>query len=81
MATNIGTQAAALIEAVNEITWNLQGLGAIGTCMTSNQEPEAFYNLVEFMTKIQSERVSNLTEYLEKTVLPIVKHINSPSAR
>ena len=81
MATNIGTHAAALIEAVHEITYNLQGLGAIGTCMTSNQEPEAFYNLVEFLTKLQSNRVSELTHYLETTVLPIVKHINTPGAK
>jgi hypothetical protein len=79
MATNIGTQAAALIDRVEKLAWNLQGLGQIGTCMQgANQEPEAFYNIVEFLTALQSDWVDEMKTYLEQKVLPIVAHINEP---
>lgn len=79
MATNIGAQAAALIDRVEKLAWNLQGLGQIGTCMQgANQEPEAFYNIVEFLTTLQSEWVDEMKTYLEQKVLPIVAHINEP---
>lgn len=79
MATNIGTQAAALIDRVEKLAWNLQGLGQIGTCMQgANQEPEAFYNIVAFLTELQSDWVDEMKTYLEQHVLPIVKHINQP---
>jgi hypothetical protein len=69
MATIIEAQLLELIEQVNRVTWNLQGLGKIGTCMTSNYEAEAFVNLVEFLTELQSDRVDELISYLEKNLL------------
>lgn len=69
MATIIEAQLLELIEQVNSVTWNLQGLGKIGTCMTSNFEVDAFVNLIEFMTELQSDRVDDLTSYLEKNLL------------
>lgn len=75
MATNIETQAATLIEQVHQITWALNGLGKIGTCMNSNMETEAFINLVEFLTKIQTDRIDALTHYITEKILPLVGEI------
>jgi hypothetical protein len=75
MADNIGTHAAALIDACNEVSWNLRGLGRLGVALTAT-DPDDFYNLVDFLTGLQVDRLDALTVYLQRNVLPVVAHIN-----
>lgn len=81
MATNIGTQAAALIDQAHNITWAMEGLSKIGTCLTTGEEAESFINLVHFLAEIQTERIDALTSYIAREVLPLVADIEeSPEA-
>lgn len=76
MANNIGTHAAELIEQVIATSWALDGAGRLGGHLQSSCDPRDYINLIEVLAAINAERLSNLTEYLEKHVLPIVAHIN-----
>lgn len=78
MATNIGTQAAALLDRVEKFSFILKDVGHVGTCMNGNAyDYQSLFNIVEFLTEIQSEAVDEMKTYLEKNVLPIVAHINA----
>jgi len=82
MATNIGTQAAELLERVQNFSWILKDLGHIGTCINGNAyDAQSFYNIVEFMTKMNADVVDEMKCYLEERVVPIVSHINTPEAK
>lgn len=76
MATNIGTQAAKLIEQVNETSWALDGMGRLGVHLNGSHQPDDYINIVEMLAEMNAQRLANLTDYLEKQVLPIVAHIN-----
>lgn len=76
MANNIGTHAAELIEQLNATSWALDGIGRLGGHLQSTYDPRDYSNLIEVLAAINAERLNNLTEYLEKHVLPIVAHIN-----
>lgn len=69
MATIIEAQLLTLIEQVERVTWNLQGLGRIGTAISAAQHPEDFYNLLELLTEIQSDKLDELTSYLKANLL------------
>lgn len=76
MANNIGTHAAELIEKVIATTWALDGAGRLGGHLQCTYDPRDYSNLIEVLAAINAERLSDLTEYLERQVLPIVAHIN-----
>lgn len=76
MANNIGTHVAKLIEQVNETSWALDGMGRMGSHLNGTHNPDDYINVIEMLAEMNAERLSNLTNYLEKQVLPIVAHIN-----
>lgn len=79
MATNIGTQAAALLDRVEKFSFIMKDVGHVGTCINGNAyDYQSMVNIVEFMTEMQADAVDEMKTYLEKNVLPIVAHINTP---
>lgn len=76
MANSIETQTAELIEQVNETTWALDGMGRLGGHLNGTHNPDDYINVIEMLAEMNAERLSNLTEYIEKELLPIVAHVN-----
>ena len=82
MATNIGTQATALLDRVEKFSFIMKDVGHVGTCINGNAyDYQSLFNIVEFMTEMQVEAVSEMKDFIEKHVLPIAAHINAPGAK
>lgn len=76
MATNIGTQAARLIEAANQTSMALECMGRLSHHIEmSSAEAADWWFPIEVLTELHNARFDQLATYLTTHVLPLVADV------
>jgi len=76
MATNIGTQAARLIEAANQSSMALECMGRLSKHIEmTNADASDWWFPIEVLTELHNTRFGELATYLTQQVLPLVADV------